>query len=319
MKLPLYEDVSSSEMMGEIISGGIDVEEELMKDETSRRKRKGGGRVGGGGDVVEEEESDGGRGGGGSDDDEGEGMYYGGIRRGPDANLTAPWDLKSLFSMADDETRDRWRLECERVGPALQRATLEMKRGMKGDGHGSITLNAWRSHVATLRHHCNVVDHARWGGDGGDGGNGKGGGGGKGKGKGARGRGGRGRRGSEQQIVSRMLQAPETMPWSVDLASLRRGEPLLESLFARMQQEYQIMLKKELMLSKNVGERRERVHDFSTRLTDIAERCSVVKDEVHRVGADVSDTSPLQVRVVISFFFFLLSFYFFSSFLLSWT
>ena len=59
------------------------------------------------------------------------------------------------------------------------------------------------------------------------------------------------------------------------------------------------MLKKEFILSKTVGERRERVHDFSTRLTDIAERCSVVKDAVHRIGEDVSDTSPLQVRDVM--------------------
>ena len=44
-----------------------------------------------------------------------------------------------------------------------------------------------------------------------------------------------------------------------------------------------------------VEERKSRVSEYAMQMTDISERNSVVKEEVQRVGADVSDTSPLQV------------------------
>ena len=92
-----------------------------------------------------------------------------------------------------------------------------------------------------------------------------------------------------------LFGAPNSLPWSMDLAALKRGEPLLRNLFQRMQEEYQEVVQQATAWQLKVEERKSRVSEYAMQMTDISERNSVVKEEVQRVGADVSDTSPLQV------------------------
>ena len=91
-------------------------------------------------------------------------MYGGGIRRGPDAALTAPWDLKKLFTIADDATRDAWRIECERVGPILHRMNIKVKKslaGVTGASSSMTTSSAWRMHLNSIKYHSNNIERAQ--------------------------------------------------------------------------------------------------------------------------------------------------------------
>ena len=263
LERPCYNDAEQAvvEEIEEHKDGGVEEDEGAVGRGRSGQSGQSGqsgrsGRVGGGSD---EEEGGGGVGGEESDEE----YFSGGIRRGPDACLSAPWDLKQLFSMADEETRSMWRVECERVGPALQRMNRELKQG---GGRG--TSSAWRLHLNTLSHHLGQIAHATaLGGSGGSGGRG----------------------------VAMLFGAPNSLPWSMDLAALKRGEPLLRNLFQRMQEEYQEVVQQSTAWQLKVEERKSRVSEYAMQMTDISERNSVVKEEVQRVGADVSDTSPLQV------------------------
>ena len=61
-----------------------------------------------------------------------------------------------------------------------------------------------------------------------------------------------------------------------------------------MEVEYQHVLKKEKEIQETVDQRRLYVAENSEKLTEISERSTIVREEVDRVGAGVSDTSPLQ-------------------------
>lgn len=202
-------------------------------------------------------------------------MYGGGIRRGPDAALTAPWDLKKLFTIADDATRDAWRIECERVGPILHRTNIKVKKslaGVTGASSSMTTSSAWRMHLNSIKYHSQNIERAQ---------------------KKKKNQGGRSK-GKGKEELHAIFSAPETMQWARDLATLKRGQPLLKSLFGRMETEYQHVLKKEKEIQSTVDKRRLYVAENSEKLTEISERSTIVREEVDRVGAGVSDTSPLQ-------------------------
>jgi len=246
---PTYNDAADN-AYDEEIGGSDDVEEEMRNAKN--------GRIGGDSNDGEQE----------NEEEEEEVYYGGGVARGPDAALTAPWDLKKLFTMADEETRKAWRIECERVGPILHRTNVEVKKSLSGGGGTSMaTASAWRMHLSTLRHHLGSIERAKQ----------------------------KTNSRNNSDVVHPIFSSPESMPWATDLATLKRGQPLLTSLFGRMEDEYRTILNQETLIHDKVQTRRSNVGKASERLTEMSERSTTLRDEVGRIGAGVSDTSPLQV------------------------
>ena len=245
-------------------------------DDVTNDRKGGSGRVGGAQDDIDENLSENEDEQQNSDDE----MYGGGIRRGPDAALSAPWDLKQLFSMADDETRNMWRVECERVGPALQRVNKELKRGLAGSSSSVGTSSAWRMHLNTLKHHLRSIKSTKIHGSNSDDGNGSS---------------GNQNNNSSVRGIHLLFESPNQLPWAVDLIRLNRGEPMLKNVFGQIQDEYEQIIKRSKTLQKTVDKKSSKVSEYSTQLTELSEKNSIAKEEVHRIGSGMSDTSPLQV------------------------
>lgn len=119
-----------------------------------------------------------------------------------------------------------WRVECERVGPTLHIANTEMKtRGVGRVG----TSSTWRLHLNSLRYHLEQIQRLQ---------------------------NKHNKQDSAGRGVKMLFDAPQTLPWAVDLTTLQRGEPLLGTVFSRMQKEYQTLLKTLKLVQTQVEDRR---------------------------------------------------------------
>jgi hypothetical protein len=218
----------------------------------------------------------------GSGENDREEFYLGGIRRGPDADVTAPWDLNALFKLADGEARKRWDIECERVRPKLQAMDKHIKASLSGGT--TFNVSAWREHLQIARAHSKRLQDIQQR-EGASSRNGASDGGGSGSAP-----------STTKSTVQRFLSAPETMPWARAIMKIQRQEPLLERMYAPIIGEWRDVAKRIEVLQRLVNDRQESVGVSSQKLVEMSEELSMARDNIQRIGEGVSDTSPVQVR-----------------------
>ena len=245
----------------EFLQGDSDIEDTIVEDETSNRYDEIGEAKTGSSKLQMKASS--------NDKGEEEEEYYrGGVRRGPDADITAPWDLDALFKISDVEAQKKWDIECERVRPKLHAVNRHIKASLVNGT--SMNTSAWREHLQIARVHSRRLENVKQ-------------------------RDGNFTR--ERSVLERFFSQPNTMPWAQDLVKIKRQESGLERMYSSITKEWQETAKRLKELQKEVNERQISVNTSSQKYAEMSEDLADIRDHVQRIGENVSDTSPVQVSV----------------------